>query len=134
MRNRSQLLRPLRLRAGERGFYLIGLLMALAIVFILVGKQYYGTSNINSVPQAQYQIQKSTDTVCLTNRGAVRTDVTTLLAMNGTMPSETELANRLYGKLCPEGGAYQIDDRGNVYCELHAPAPEGTNVVATVRP
>lgn len=124
----------LRPGAGRRGFYMIGLLLALVIIFILAGNQYYGSSNLNQVPQAQLYIQRSTDTLCTTNRLAIRTDIAGMLALDGVLPTEEQLAIKLYSKLCPERAAFQITERGEVFCETHAPAPEGTKIVRTVKP
>lgn len=128
------LTRSLRPGAGRRGFYMIGLLLALAIIFILAGNQYFGAGNANQTPQAMMYIERSTGTACTSNRNIARTDVAAMLALDGALPSEEQLVIKLYSKLCPDRAAYQIDEFGGIYCETHAPAPEGTKIIRTVKP
>lgn len=122
-----------RPRHDERGFYLIGLLMVLVIIAILVGgNPFGGGSTTSQMQQAKISIDRANNGVCAGNRSTVRTELIQWMALDGRLPSEEELNRRLYSKLCPDGGTYEIDAKQNIFCTDHEPAPEGLEIIVSL--
>ena len=118
----------------RRGFYLIGMLIALAIIFILMGRGYFfkeasPMKGVEQAMQAEAYIDRSQVSACLANRNTLKAELTTMSINNGgPLPGIHAMRAKLGPKICPDKGTLQLDDRGNVYCTLHEPAPEGVQV------
>jgi len=122
-------LRAFRRSRAERGFYLIGLLIVLIIIAVVLGKGYFRQDPTTGATQAQMYIERSKDTACTADRLAMQADITQIgLLSGGGPPSIQALRARLGPRRCQAGGEFLLDAKGNVYCTVHAPPPEGLEV------
>ena len=106
----------------ERGFYIIGLLIVLAIIFILYGKQLLPDKQ---GPGALTYIDRSKGSACMVNRTTLGT---TIAAWQISHPGQKPTIEAMAGSgssvpNCPQGGTYSIGDDGTVYCSKHFPPP-----------
>lgn len=106
---------------GQRGFYLIGLLMVLVIMLILAGNQVG-----KKAQNVKRPISKSKEAACSLNRSAFLTNVRMWsMSHMGEKPTRENLERdgvQIPG--CPEGGNWTLSQDGQtVYCSIHAPAP-----------
>ena len=105
----------------ERGFYLIGILMALAIIMILNGGYFVkGKSGAPSVQVISLDRTKSVD--CDNSRNAFKNEMTNWQLNNSSAtPTIEQLKNSgITISKCRQGGEYSIGKDGNVYCTLHS--------------
>lgn len=146
--NRSRLTFRRMTRNAQRGFYLIGLLMVVAIIMILSGRNFMSSSGsgqgsaadsassllvdplaagANQVQMGNARIDGTKALSCDTNRSQLATDLT-MLAMSdgGQLPPASVVSQKLGHIGCPAGGTFQYDAGSRVYCTEHAPAPSGT--------
>lgn len=137
-------------RRSDRGFYLIGLLMAIVIIMILAGRNYQSASGTGAGSTADSaasllldplaatagQIQDGNNRIdqtkalgCSTNRTQAATELTMLTVGNmGELPSPEIVHNKAGHIGCPEGGKFQYDEMSRVYCTKHSPAPAGVQI------
>ena len=108
--------------ARQRGFFLIGLLIVLAIIAILTYRQM-GDRGEN----VKMYTDRARDVACKVNR---TTFVTTLMVWRQSHPNEPMTIEniRKSGTAvpgCPEGGVWSLSaDGGEIYCSIHNPAPD----------
>lgn len=111
---------------ARRGFgTLIGLLMVLAIIFLLVDTGYMQKDEEGKTRAASY-IEKGKDTACIADLRTLKGRIDqAAMSNNGQIPPSNVLRARLGSVRCPGGGTYQVDPKdGQVYCTEHAPVPE----------
>jgi hypothetical protein len=113
---------------GRQGFYIIGILIAVAIIFILVGRGYFDKDPVTQKRQADLYIDNSKDSACTANRQVVASEITALSFSTGQRANIHVIRKKLAGKVCPGKGKYQVDAEGKVYCTEHSPPPEGAVV------
>jgi len=110
----------------RRGYYLIGLLIVLAIIAYLTYRQLKPEEKAAQVTQAQVYIDRSRDTLCESNRLAIGQNLTMwrvdhpteTLSLDGMRQANFSIPT------CPKGGVYTISPDGSqVYCSVHFPAP-----------
>ena len=114
---------------GRRGFYMIGLLMVLAIILILTGEGYF-KKNAQGITQAQLYTDRSRDSACAINRNQLKTKISMDIVNNmGQVPSKYTLQAKYANNStkCPGEGVFSVDGQGAIYCSEHAP-PEGIDV------
>lgn len=118
----------------RRGYgSLIGILIVLAIISLLMTQGYLKRNPTTGKTQAEVYIDRGEGAACSLTRTAIETDLTQMsMRNNGQVPNIHILRLKLRRRVCSGGGAFQIGDRGTVYCTLHNPAPEGVNVVSLV--
>lgn len=113
--------------SSQRGFYIIGLLIVLAIIFFLVGRQMGGpTEQAQQVVTAQSRIDRSEEITCGANRQSFSQNITMWQINHGGEKATLEKLqrDRVAIPRCPGGGEYSIGPDGKtIYCSLHAPPP-----------
>ena len=104
----------------NKGFYLIGLLIALVIIMILVGYQMGGNKKEN-LPPAKTQIDRGKAAACTANRRALETQIQMWMIQHpGETPTIEKLKQaRISIPRCPAGGTYSITPEGKVVCSIH---------------
>ncbi|MBN1868228.1 hypothetical protein JW916_13160 [Candidatus Sumerlaeota bacterium] len=111
--------------ASRRGFYLIGLLIVIAILFILYGKELLPDKTTGKSTQ-DMALERSKGAACTANRQALSVQIT---AWSLNHSGETATVERLRQDgvnvpPCPEGGVLSIGADGHtIYCSIHDPAP-----------
>lgn len=111
-------------RRQSAGSAMIGLLLVVLIIMILVTRGYLQKDPVTQVSEGKGYIDRSKGTACTLNRQAMATEITRMtMSANGEVPSIHVLKAKLGGTRCPEGGVYQTDPKGTLYCTKHAPAP-----------
>lgn len=111
------------------GFALLGMIIALLIVMILVTNGYLKRDPSTGLTQAETVINRASGAACTADRTILERELSMTLTNNGgRLPSINILRVKLSGKNCPEGGTFQLDDKGHVYCAEHFPAPDGVAV------
>lgn len=144
-----QSIRRRGLRRRDRGFYLIGLLLALVIIMILAGRNYQSASGtgqgsgggvtslltdpiqaqVTEVQVGNNRIDNTRDFACDTNRTQLGTELTMLsMSGGGVLPDPAFVSQKLNYIHCTGKGRLQYDDDGKTYCTEHAPAPQGLTV------
>lgn len=127
-------MRAYKLSVSRRGFYLIGLLIVLAIIAILSYKQMAGETGVN---QAVMYTDRSRDVACSTNRTLIaqHAAIWRTSHMGETPTMELLLKSNISIPICPKNGAYSMSPDGQtVYCSVHAPAPTPTPVAGAGNP
>ena len=109
---------------SRRGFYLIVLLIVIAIIGILVGKQMGGDDGQAST--AKMSTDRARVSACSANRNVAKTILTTWQINHSGEKMTVENVRRTNPGFptCPEGGTYEIGSDGVVYCTKHFPRPE----------
>lgn len=108
---------------------MLGVLMALVIIFILYGQSYFKQNATTGKTQAETYIDRGKGAACSIDRSQLKNDIAGAVINNsGQLPSIKILVRKFGAKSCPGEGVFQLDDRGNVYCTDHAPAPESVSV------
>jgi competence protein ComGC len=115
---------------AQRGYYLIGLLIVLVILFILYGNQLLPDKTTGK-SQATYSIDKAKDSSCLLNRTTMNTQLTTwAMSHPGQKPTiETLQQSGISIPICPAHGVYSFGDDGTIYCSVHYPMPTPAGAV-----
>ena len=109
---------------GRHGFYIIGVLIVVVIIFILLFKGSFNRDPVTQVTQSQTQLDRSRDSACAFNRNAIRTDLTHLRIMNPDMKMNMEVVRRQINiPNCSGKGVYLLGPDGTVYCTEHFPPP-----------
>ncbi len=113
-------------RAAKRGFLLIGMILALVIIFILVGYQL--GPDKSGVSQAKRTLDRGKGTACMMNRNTIRTNLASWRIMHANeKPTMAKLDKSGMSTRCPEGGDYSFSpDLKNIFCSKHAPNPRPT--------
>jgi len=108
----------------SKGFTLIGILIALAIIMIL-GGYYFKEDELTEKNYVDTQIDKSKVAACSVNRQTLSANITAWTIQHpGENVTLEKLRNARYTvPRCPEGHDYIIDNDGNVYCPVHNPPP-----------
>ena len=107
-------------RKYNKGFYLIGLLIALMIIMILTGK-YMGGDKSTNTPPVTTNIDRSKKAACSANRLQLQTSIQ---MWSVTHPGETPTLEKLREArytvpTCPSGGEYTIGESDQVTCSVH---------------
>lgn len=104
----------------NKGFYLIGLLIALLIIMILAGYQLGGDKKEN-IPPAKTQIDRGKSAACMANRRTLETQIQMWMIQHpGETPTKEKLEQaRISIPRCPAGGTYSITPDGKVVCSVH---------------
>ncbi|MCH8332797.1 hypothetical protein IIC65_02595, partial [Candidatus Sumerlaeota bacterium] len=111
------------------GFALLGMMIVLLIIMILVGNGYLKRDPNTGITQAETYINRASGAACTADRAILGREITMMLTSSGgKLPSINILRVKFSGNYCPEGGTFQIDDKGNVYCADHFPPPDGVSV------
>ncbi len=105
---------------STRGFYIISLLLALVIIFILSGG-YFSRDKKSQVSHYQTNIDRSKKTACIANRITFETNIQVWQTVHiGEKPTIEKLKTARYSvPTCPAGGTYTIDEQGSVHCSVH---------------
>ena len=117
----------IRRRNSNRGFVLLSMLMALAMIGILSG-MYLGPG-AGGAPGAKpwpvQRIDRAKDAVCASNRRTVQTRVVAAQIGSASGRLSTAEMQQIMGNMaaCPGGGRYYTID-GEVYCTLHSDTPK----------
>lgn len=114
------------LGSARRGFYLIGLLMALVIIAILISTGPFGRQQGATVSNAQYNIDKGKDAQCVTNRHTAKTYLAQYMIYNFDNPDINAIRQKIGHFRCPSGGAWMVDPHDAnhyIYCTKHDPPP-----------
>jgi len=111
-------------RRGQRGFYLLGLLLVLAIIFIVYGDRLFPDRN-TGVSQYQDQVDRSKSAACSVNRDSAAAMIAMWVASH---PGEEPTVEKLRQSgtsipACPEGGVLSIGPDRRLYCSKHEPPP-----------
>lgn len=109
----------------RRGFAtMIGLLLVVAIILVLVDTGYFRRGPDGKTAAKTY-VDKSRNSACVANLAVLRGEIQSFtMQNNGEVPPANMLRAKLSSARCPDGGRYQVDSQGNVYCTTHAPAPD----------
>ena len=111
------------------GFALLGMIIVLLIVMILVTNGYLKRDPSTGLTQAETVINRASGAACTADRTNLDLQLRLMLTSSGgKLPSINILRVKFSGNYCPEGGTFQIDDKGNVYCADHFPPPDGVGV------
>lgn len=111
----------------NKGFYLIGLLIALMIIMILTGKFMTGDEK-SGTEGAIHSLDKSKAAACSANRMSLQTQ---LQMWSISHPGEEITLEKLRAAnysipKCPAGGEYSISKQGYIHCSIHDPDPSAT--------
>ena len=119
--------RPASPTTRRRGFYLIGVLIVLAIILVLYGKQLAGDKS-EGISSAQTKIDRSKEVACSVNRQMIVTGMTAWqISHPGEQPTIEGLRSAgVTVPNCPQGGTYSIGPKGDVWCSIHNPPPGAT--------
>jgi competence protein ComGC len=119
----------------KRGFYMIGILIALVIIMILTYNQLApGPGSDASSPQQQ--IDKGERAACSANRQTLRTRIASwkINHTNETISIEAMEKSGVNVPQCPAGGEITIDPEGNVFCSIHAPVSDPATSQGAAQP
>ena len=108
----------------SKGFVIIGILIALAIILILTG-HYFTKDKETEVMYYQTQIDKSKSAACAVNRQQLSASITAWsISHPGEEVTPEKLRRDRYSvPRCPGNVDYIIDTDGHVYCPIHFPPP-----------
>lgn len=119
-------------RARSRRGYgsMIGLLLVMAIIGILMYKGYFEKDPKTGKSQSDFAKGRAKETACISNRNALKTDLSASASQNATGLPSINILRARYGQkyTCPGVGKLQIDKFGGLYCTEHEPAPDGVVV------
>jgi hypothetical protein len=118
----------MREKNSRRGSYLIGVLIAVAILMILsMGYFRKGKCGAKSARDSAMDLTHKMD--CANSRNKLKGDVLDFTRKNPGMEI-TEENLRMSGKQIPEcrsGGTYQFEPNGEIHCTVHSmPPPTAT--------
>jgi hypothetical protein len=107
---------------SRRGFYLIGLLIVIAILLILGYEQMGGSDGQGG---SKFAIDRSKDTACMANRSVFASTLTTWrITHQGEAVTLEAIAKTTSVPTCPMGGKYSLSaDGSTLYCSIHFPDP-----------
>ena len=111
-------------KRNEGGFYLIGLLIVLAIIGYLTYGGYFGSS-AGQVSTYQMSMGKTRKAECDATRAIWKTYILQWQIKNpGQTPTVDEMVKSgAPNHKCLEGGTYTIGRDGEMYCTVHYPDP-----------
>ncbi|MCB2153314.1 hypothetical protein KQI84_00380 [bacterium] len=114
-------------RKTPRGFVLLSMLMALAIVGILSGMYMGGGPGgaPGAKPWPVQRIDRAKSAVCAANRRTAMSRVVEAQINSGTTRLSVPEMQRVMGSIpaCPGGGRYYTIG-GDVFCTLHSDTPK----------
>jgi len=120
----------------NRGYYMIGLLLALVVLcYLTLG--YFEPGKNNSPSSYQASMNQANRTQCLMNQRTFQAEIMRW-SMNrpGTQVTMENLKNSIppiqFPK-CLDGGTVTIDEAGQSFCSVHNPQP-GPSPTPTPRP
>ncbi|OPZ21873.1 MAG: hypothetical protein BWZ10_00484 [candidate division BRC1 bacterium ADurb.BinA364] len=112
---------------GERGFYMIALLIVIAVLLIL-SWGYFDPSQGVSTYQSSMNSAKTAE--CAANRNALLANIAVWrMSHPNRTPSIEALRNSnppVAIPVCREGGIISIGPQGEIFCSVHYPAPTPT--------
>ncbi|HOE97630.1 MAG TPA: hypothetical protein PLS90_13910 [Candidatus Sumerlaeota bacterium] len=108
---------------SRRGFYIIGILIVVAIILILVFKGSMAPDPVTQVSSGITYIDRSQEVACSTNRNAIRTDLQHYQINNPGAPITPDVIRKANSATCPDGGIYLMAQDGHIFCTLHDPPP-----------
>jgi competence protein ComGC len=106
----------------SRGFSILSLMLALVIIFILVGSySYLARDKETQISQYKTNIDRSKRVACMANRTTLETMIQSWQVTHlGEKPTIEKLKAANYSvPTCPSGGTYTIDEHGGVHCSVH---------------
>lgn len=111
-------------RNTRRGFTIIGILLALVIIMVLTGG-YFGQLGGSDPSQGTYQVsmERTNEAACFANQNAFRANIMQWQISHAGEPMTIEGMRKAGYSIphCPEGGEYEFDKDGNIYCKKHNP-------------
>ncbi|HBF33304.1 TPA: hypothetical protein DDW35_01945 [Candidatus Sumerlaeota bacterium] len=108
---------------SRRGFYLIGLLIVIAIILTLGYSQMHGVGGSGG---EQFAIDRSKETACTVNRSTLVSSLAIWRTTHSNEPFTLESVAKTGTNIptCPAGGKYSLSaDGATIYCSIHNPDP-----------
>jgi len=111
--------------AARRGFYLIGILLAVVIMCILtIGYFDKGTTGVSTYTASMTAAGRAE---CLSNQKAFQAEVARWSMNHPNTPVTLENMQKAIPPVvipkCRDGGTWTMDEGGQVYCSVHNPQP-----------